>query len=189
VPFSIYLTSSGTGVAVLGLMYLYIFYVKLKNLYLKAYFSIILLSIMSLFLYLLPILTGRRNVYESVLARVEIFFRSFSLDNLVISSQFGQATNTGIMMNHRYGLESTEVFIADSTLTSILSNVGFLGLLVFIAIVFYVRNKSKEYMLFLIVFGLFAITTIIMEAYPMNLLFAINIAYFYKIKMSRRGIR
>ena len=186
VPLSIYLTSSGTGVAVLGVMYLYLLYSKVHSPYLKASFSIALVSLLGLFLYLLPILTNRRNIYESILIRVEIFFRSFSFDNLIISKNFGEATNTGVLMNHKYGLESMDFFIADSTFTSLLANIGLLGLLFFLFVIYYVRNKSVDYILFVSVFGLFSLTSIIFEAYPMNLLFAVNIAYFYKLKMDRR---
>jgi len=185
VPLSIYLTSSGTGVVVLGIMYIYLIYSKIKDTFLRASFFILLSGLLGVFLYMLPILTNRGNVYQSILARVSIFFRSFNLDNLFLSSYFGLATNTGILMNHKFSLVSTEFFIADSTLTSIVANIGIIALAVFLYIIFYVRSKSLEFALFLIVFGLFSITTIIMEAYPMNLLFAINIAYFYKIKKDK----
>ena len=179
-PFSVLMTSSGTGVIVLSVMYLYIGYRKIKNAYLKNIVAMTSIGLFALALLLLPLITGRSDILTSIRIRGEIFLDHLNFDHILVSDQFGSATNSGLLLQYQIHDEGKNgFFIADSTWTSIMVNISILGLILFGVMLFIIKNNSTEYYTFLLVFGLFPTTTIVFEAYPMNLLLAVNIAYFY----------
>lgn len=184
-PISIFLTASGTGVTV---------YIAIVCLYLmrKKFFVLLPLFVIILF-FIIPLtledLTGRLDVIEASFATRWIIFIELLKNSNFFSTSFGYATNTGILLSS-FNKVDYNAFIADSTYTSILSN---LGLITFIFVIFFIiisafltwLNKDKELLIFITIFTLYSATIIVFEAYPMNLLFAVLAAYYlrnYKIE-------
>jgi len=86
------------------------------------------------------------------------------------------------MLNSKFGSGNMNFFIADSTTAALLTNIGLLGAILFYYVIYYVRVNLRIYYFFVIVFVTFSFTAILPESYPMSLLFATNIAYFFKYK-------
>lgn len=193
VPISIFLTASGTGMIVLGIFYIYQIYLKIKKGNSKLIFVFLFSVIFIGFLNYLPIILNRDSIFRSLQVRFEIVYKNFDLKNFLFSTDLGYATNTGIMLNSKFGIDNANFYIADSTIAALLTNIGLLGTVLIYYIIFYIKINSEKYYYFVIVFVSFSFTTIIPEAYPMNLLFATNIAYFFKYKnnldSSSRNIR
>lgn len=179
-PISIFLTASGTGVVV---------YIVIICLYLIRKKFFVLLPVFSIILFFIIILTledlvGRPDFIELSFGTRWIIFIELLESSSFFSTSFGYATNTGVLIGSLNGI-NYDAFVADSTYASILSN---LGLITFIFVIFFIvvsvflawLNKDKEQLIFIIIFTLFSATTIIFEAYPMNLLFAILMAYYLK---------
>ena len=134
------------------------------------------------FLSYLPIIISRESIFRSLFIRFKIVYENFDLKNFLFSTDFGHATNTGVMLNSKFGFDNTNFYIADSTIAALLTNIGLLGTMLVYFTIYYVKINSEKYYYFVIVFVSFSFTTIIPEAYPMSLLFATNIAYFFKYK-------
>lgn len=179
-PLSIFLTASGSGVVV---------YPVIMTIYLvsKKFFKLLpIVVVILLFLagHTVQDITGRDKVLEGSFAtRIEIFVELIKQASL-ISQNFGYGTNTGVLLANQLGLNLGAV-ITDSTYASIIANLGLLGLIITLVIVLIFAtiawlNKDKEKLVFVAIFGLFSATTNIVEAFPMNLLFSILVAYYLK---------
>lgn len=179
-PISVFLTASGSGVVV---------YMVIVLLYLlkKRYMS--LLPILGIVLFLIVFLTledivGRKDFIElSFGVRIMIFLELLQNSDL-FSSNFGYATNTGVLIGSFSGVENA-AFVADSTYASILGNLGlftFILVMLFIFLSLFLAwlQKDREKLIFILIYFLFSATTIIFEAYPMNLLFSILMAYYLR---------
>lgn len=132
----------------------------------------------------LEIITGRSVTDLSVSGgtRMEIFESNMETFSM-FPEKFGTATNTAVILN------LNGAFIADSTYTSVLVNLGIIGLLIMLLIIAFfliyaITKKELDIMLFLIAFTLGGISVIIWELFPINLLFPVSIAYFVKRELS-----
>ncbi|MDD2714829.1 MAG: hypothetical protein PHW04_02925 [Candidatus Wallbacteria bacterium] len=182
-PLSIFLTGSGTGVLILMAFYLCLLYSKILQ---KGLFVTLTPLMLIVMIVIMPILVGRSHIYVSLLARVNIFLSNV-LDpkNALISMRFGEATNTMVLVNTSslsFNAMGHKGFIADSTLTSIACNVGFVALVVFALLMIKFVRQELIFMHFLVIFVGFMVSTIIFEMFPINLLFAVNLAYLRKIQ-------
>lgn len=185
-PISIFLTASGTGIVV---------YIVTSSLYLLKRKYILALPILGIFLFFIVLLTleditGRKDFIElSFGVRVGIFLELLQNSEL-FSSNFGYATNTGILMSSLSGVKNN-AFVADSTYSSILGNLGLFTFILVISFIFTSLflawlQKDKEKLTFIFIYSLFSATTIIFEVYPANLLFAILMAYYLNIYKKER---
>lgn len=169
---------------VLSLVYAILFLNKIKNKKFKVLFLLFLLIPISAISANLDTITGRSDIYDSIAIRMNIF--SSFLEELIISpikiftsDEFGIATNTLVSMINTLNIDFDGAIIADSTFNSILKNTGFLSTIIFFLILFILALKNKKSRMFVIIYLTFSITTIIFEAFPMNLIFSLNIAYFF----------
>jgi hypothetical protein len=176
---SIFLTMSGTGIVVYALL---LCILALGRRYLKIvlpFFPIVVV----LLLLLVTLVVGRGEDYVQISGgtRVQIFIDELMNANLLTNS-FGIGTNTGVLlaeseMNVRGGK------IVDSTYASLVANLGLVGLvLVTVSVILWLfsalRANRRDIYSFTIIFGLFGATTIIFEAFPMSLLFAVCFAHY-----------
>ncbi|MDC0376032.1 hypothetical protein OAM54_02840 [Pelagibacteraceae bacterium] len=193
VPISILLTSSGTGLVVLVIFYMYQLYLKIKKGYSRLVSVFLFSTIFIGCLLYLPTLINRKAIYESLFTRLNIVYNNFDFKNFLFSTDFGHATNTGIMLNSKFGFDNMNFYMPDSTISALLANVGLLSTVLIYYTIYYVKINSERYYFFVIVFVFFSFTAVIPESYPMNLLFATNIVYFLKykhnLKESSRNIR
>jgi len=138
---------------------------------------------------LLPLLTGRPELAQSLLIRLGILGEAFSRDTILLSSQFGLWTNAADTLAQVGGLVGgLGSRIADSTLTTLIGNYGLLAFACFAVAVAASVPPCRRGLLFLAAFLPVALTANLNEAWPMNLLFAVNIVYFLTLRLARRGL-
>jgi hypothetical protein len=174
VPLSVLLTASGTALFVYVLMML-LFVIHQRYLLV----AIPALAIAGVFLFpALMLLTGRGQDYIEISlgTRLEIFLDAFRQAS-IWPIHFGVGTNSGVSFAQTLGLESGAM-IVDSTYTSILINLGYSGAIFFIICLLIwgfgvLMLASRELIVFTVMFGAFAVTTILSETFPANLLGAI----------------
>jgi len=179
VPVSILLTASATGFIALALLWGYLLYCKFKQ---KLVLAITITVFFIGLLAMMPILTDREDIYVSLLDRSDILSEVVSLKNIFVSPDFGDATNTAMLL--RTVMENGEKtsFIVDSTATSLIYNTGMLSFVFFAGFLYYsLRNAAnKANISFFLVISPFVVTSILFELFPANLLLMVNIAFFYK---------
>jgi hypothetical protein len=100
----------------------------------------------------------------------------------LISSDFGKFTNAYVLLRGSGD-------IMDSTFAALLGNHGLLPVVILVSILIFLFiysliNLSKSKISLLIIILSFSSTTIIFEAYPMNLLLAMIFPSTFKIKKS-----
>lgn len=179
-PISLLLTASGSGVAVyIVIMSLYL--LKIKYFKLLPIFGLVLFFII---IYTIEDITGRVGLLEeSFGTRIKIFFDVLN-DSKIFSQSLGFGTNTGYLIANQYGFDFN-MTSTESTYASIIVNLGVVSffiaiLILFLSLIIAWVNNNKEIIIFIVVLGLFSATTSIFEAYPMNLLFAILMAYYLR---------
>lgn len=185
VPASVLLTQSGTGVIALALVAALIT-VGTKRAWLMVPLGV---GVIAGLFPVLSLVTGRGRDYVQVSGgtRVRIFADLVSHSEWLPSS-FGYVTNTAVSMIANGAIDlrtDTAPIIADSTYASILGNLGLGGALFFAAfavswVVVVACSRRLDLYIATVIFGMFGATTIVFEAYPMNLLLAACAAYFLK---------
>jgi hypothetical protein len=178
---SILLTLSGTGFVIFFII-VFFWLFKLKYFSYGLLLSILVIPIMQ---FGLEIFYNRGEDYIQISGgtRIHIFIETLERVGLY-SSYFGMGTNSYVMIGSGV--------IMDSLYASILMNLGLLGLIftiTFITCLFIISVylKDKSLLVFIIFIGLYSATSIIFEAYPMNLIIVLISIYFLK-KYSRRGL-
>jgi hypothetical protein len=137
---------------------------------------IILVILLSFFVGYLPLITGREDIMDSPLGRIDILVENISLNNFFFSSNFGIATNTFINLRPDL-LDSQVAIIADSMINSTIINCGLFFLLILIYILFIkpLYKFRKIGLLYLLINFPFFLSTIIFELYPVNILIFIEL--------------
>ena len=183
IPISIFFTASGTGV-VTFIVFILLYYLKKKLIPLSP-FVIMLLSIVLIFS--LDFFTGRTGIVEeSFGTRIEIFKNNL-YNSSYLPTNFGYGTATGYLIENKFGLTFNMV-ATDSWFASVLVNLGLINsliiisllLLYFLILIFIFKDKEK--LIFLTMYTLFSLTTVITESFPANLIFAVLLAYYIKPK-------
>lgn len=179
-PISIFLTASGSGIAVyIVIMFLYL--LKQKYFKLLPMFGLVLFFII---IYTIEDISGRTGLLEESFGiRIKIFFDIINESKLLPQS-FGYGTSVGYLISSKYGLYFNMIS-TEATYTSIIVNLGLISffltlIIVLLSLIVAWLNNNKELLIFIMIFGLFFATTSIFEAYPMNMLFAILIAYYLR---------
>lgn len=175
---SVLLTMSGAGIIVYILL-LFISAIDRRHLKIALFFSPMIIVLLLL---VITSISGRTEDYieRSGGARLQIFVDELTNANLLTDS-FGIGTNTGVLFASS-NMGSSGGKIVDSTYASMIANTGLLGFAFFIGVallwLYNAMRINRQYTYsFTIIFGLFGATTIIFEAYPINLLFSICLAY------------
>lgn len=194
IPISIFLTASGTGIGIY-VIFMLIYY--LRNSFLP-YLPILLISMATLLFFLLDLLTGRSGLVEESLGIRFEHFQKALIGAHYLSQDFGYGTATAELIMNKFidqckvetqCLFDFDMIITHSWYASSIVNLGLINsILILIAIftvfVILTRSQDKEKLLFLTIYGMFALTTPIAESYPANLIFAVILAYYIKPKES-----
>lgn len=174
---SVLLTASGTGFVV----WIVLFIIMYLNKGLFSATPLILLFSIPIVFYAMTFALQRGDEYLAVSGgtRLDIFLGALANAGF-ISSQFGFGTNTAILLG--------EGIITDSMFASVTINLGIFGLLVFVFLLisFGIKalyEKSRHYLAFVIIMALFSATTIVTEAYPMNMTLAVVAAYYLRMAL------
>lgn len=169
---SVFLTASGTGIIII-LILIISDLIKIRKMF---KIKLILLSMLSVLVFLfIPKLTGRTDIFLSILSRWDILLQN---KYEIFSTNSGIFTNVAVLS----GIQDSKIL--DSQYIWLLSNFGIIPFIWFMLLFFSQISlfKTKKYFEFLIIFLSFGITIIFLELFPLNIIFAINICYFFKIK-------
>jgi hypothetical protein len=172
-PVSVFLTQSGTGI----ISVLLIILLKLSGRY-RTVLLVCVPFLLAFLLFNINAITGRGDYLQiSGGGRLEILLEVLN-NNLFSFGSFGLFTNTGVLVASAYMDGEVPVIVADSFWAALIGNCGFLGIFFIVCLVFYVHNNLKKFHkkdLFpmLLVYVIFSFTTIVTEAYPMNVLLPI----------------
>ena len=165
------LAQSGTGILVSLFLTLFYFLGRYRKLIICVA-PLVLIPI----LFFLDDITGRDDFLAlSGGGRLEIFSRIVATKFASFDS-FGLFTNTGVLVSGRFFEGGDDVaIVADSMFAAMAGNLGLYSLLVVFSLACYLWNRTAEIdwprlMPVAGVYLLFSFTTIISEAYPMNLL-------------------
>ena len=188
-PASLLFISSGTGIVVGVFLYLLFAYEVVGSIgfaAVKASFRMLLLAsvviVPVIALVFLNDLTGRDNYVEiSGGSRLNIFldeWENFSL----LSTRFGEATNTAVLATMSGMVDDHGAIIVDSMVTSAMVNLGLPLAVLFLMLPLISLASSKSELiprLSLLFIGVaFSAVTIIVEIFPANLLCAVLLAYY-----------
>ena len=187
---SITLTMSGTSIMV---YMMFVCFAVVSKKYRKLLFQTApLFAVM--FLPILILWAGRGESYfeQSVMTRVNIF-TDLLMNGELISTRFGASTNT-VAMYAAMIKEDYIIIPADSIYSSIIGNIGLLGLFLFVLlflffVIYAIRVNRLDLYLFIMIFALFGMTTIFLEVFPANLLFSIYIAYILRNRFKQSCLK
>jgi hypothetical protein len=192
-PASVVLTQSGSGMMVLAALGVLFALGPTRTLVALPFAPVFAAAL----LMLLPRLTGRGDDYVQISGgtRVEIFAEVLTRGEW-FPLLFGHATNTAVVDAHSMaaaGEGEALWIIADSTYASIVGNLGIPGLVALIAsgilwMIVLLAHRRVDLYAFTGIYALFGFTTIITEAYPMNLIFAVLAAYFANVLLRRESM-
>ena len=176
-----YLTGSGTALMV---WFAFVLLYTTKRLSLGAILMPFFALIMAAFLSL-EFISGRGEGYiqTSLGIRFNVFL-DLLLGSTIISETFGKGTATVYLM----GLEG---IVTDSTFSALLANTGYLGysifMLVFVSAVFLslVKGDIAFFALICLLFPYLS-TSGVTEAYPMNLVISVVLAFLLKDGIQKR---
>ena len=174
-PLSIILSGSMTALLTLILILIYLnFKIDIKRF---IFFSII---IGICFFFIAPYIPSRPGLENSIITRLDIIIDNFYWDRLLLSSDFGIGTNIAYILN-------LSNIVPESTLASNLINIGTIGTIVFYLIFISILN-TKQGVLFSICILTMSLSNIIYSAYPINLLFAFEMAYLINYSKKENNI-
>lgn len=170
---SVTLTLSGTGIAVASFIVL-VYLIPKRSLFLFLLVApLVLIAV-------LEILDKLRGGYIEVSGGTRIMILKDILQTLpVLSDKFGYYTNTASLLG--------DGLIVDSTYASIAGNLGLFVFAIVVIFSFYLFidaliKGDKKKLAFMTIIISFSTTTIILEAYPMNLLLSLIGCKVYSLK-------
>jgi len=196
VLFSFFIILTGSATSIIGLFFAIIIknYYKSRRLFGKDVIVILLIILMPILLTTIPALSGRgAAIYQdSGYNRLKIFSNLInntnSVSDLLIGHGLGYGSNFIILASLAGQIEQNEIvksFSTDSFYTSYISQIGLIGLLLFLTLNLYAWYHSfkQKYMLGIImipVFLLTGFTAIFTEHFPINWVYPIVLGYIYK---------
>lgn len=168
IPACIFLTASGSAVLSLFLLSSLSVYGMVKQK------SLILLLIPLCFIVgvsVLSVLTQRDDIYSSPETRLQIFISV--IQDVMIPIHFGEGTNAAVLLKSA----GANGVIVDSTITSLLYNLGAFGFICFFLMAVNKVRIDHECVMVFCVLAIFMLSTIVYEIFPMNILSIVYIAY------------
>ncbi len=182
-PLSILLCGSATAMFTYILAALCIFLLNKNTGSVSVKISVLLITvaILAAIGFNLRAVTGRVRIMYSAKERVDIFSNKLQHGEL-ISTRFGKGTNSAALVTTKI-LKKDLPPILESTVSEIISNIGLIGFFAFAAGYLYwlvrtLRSGRADCIVFTLIYSIFFIASPVTESFPMNLLFAVGLAYF-----------
>lgn len=176
VGLSIFFTHSATGI--IAFILYQVVMLKQKFGIRWQYMILLLIVCLGLLFANASLVSGRKGnaAIRSFMIRVGILLKVCPETSL-ISNDFGFYTNTALMLETK--TDKIKGKYADSTVTSLVGNLGWLPMaaLFLFALKHIIINRDEQKTLhFIILFGCFGLTSIILESYPLNVLLSLETA-------------
>ncbi len=176
VGLSVFFTHSATGI----IAFIVYQVVMLKQKFsIRWQYMILLLAVCLALLFAnASLVSGRKGnaAFRSFMIRIGILLKVCP-ETSFISNDFGLYTNTAAMLETK--TDKIKVKYADSTVTSLAGNLGWLpvaALFLFALRHIIINIKEQKTFHFIILFGCFGLTSIILESYPLNVLLSLETA-------------
>ena len=143
----------------------------------RQWFRISALLALVGFILLLPELSGRVHLMDSLWGRIFVvteYFQNTQLPTIIFGNGLGVGTNTAASLftdwssNQPIGLPKTTVFIADSMLMALTAQLGLIGVTLYYYLLFYAAERDNQASLFYVMVFIASLTTNIAELYPVN---------------------
>ena len=167
-PMSIIASGSITPVIVfIFVSCLYLFRFNYKVL------PIILIVVSILIYFAIPYISARPGLMYSVNFRLDIILDSITLNNILLSSNFGYGTNTGHLL-------ANSMFVPESGIASLIINIGIIGTIFFLLFIYKVGITSKKAFVFFTMIVIVNCTNVVFESSPVNMLIAFELAYLIR---------
>lgn len=180
---SSYLTASGTALVAWFAVFS-IWSVSSKNLKISI-LPIILLTV-SVFM-LLGVITGRGPEYITISLGIRMnIFNELLVNSNILSDKFGFGTSTAYLLG-------VDAIVTDSTFAGLLVNTGLIGFLAVFFMLILTGFKSwiigsRPALTVVVILFMYFTTSSVSEAFPMNLLYVLVVAYFVKFGLSERTL-
>lgn len=170
---SLFLSVSGSGILTMLVINIFEVFRKYLSSFLATMGTILSGTIFIPFFITYSSLLGRGDNYVETSGgeRINIFLQLLN-DNIFISDKFGMGSNTGVIIANNLGINANAM-IVDSTFSSVLLNLSFLSLLLYVCFVFIlfcfaIFGQNNKYIAMVFSLILFSFTSIWFEAYPYN---------------------
>jgi hypothetical protein len=175
----IVLTGSGMSLISLGLFGAIVAFRKITDrkikMVLMAAAPAVLPFVALLAYYLVPVITGRANIWQSPLTRFEMMvshFRDSGFLDLLTGQGLGYATNAAFNLLPQGSKLLKGAYIPESLYLSLFSQIGLVGGLLFIAMnVKIYRESSCKYKTMIPIFMFIGLTINLLELFPVNWLY------------------
>lgn len=141
--------------------------------------------------YLLPLLTSRFDVHNSLWGRLLLFkehtFTGSEWYELLFGRGLGAGTNTAVNLlmdwqaGTAHGAGSHTVFVADSTPLMLISQVGFIGFFLVYGLLFLAVRNDLQARIFYVSIILASLTVNITELFPVNFILGLLLARSFSI--------
>jgi hypothetical protein len=145
--------------------------------------------------YLLPLLTGRFDVHNSLWGRLSLFkehtFTGSEWYELLFGRGLGAGTNTAVNLlmdwqaSTAHGAGSHTVFVADSTPLMLISQIGFIGFFLVYGLLFLAVRNDLQARIFYVSIILASLTVNITELFPVNFILGLLLARSFSIAYNR----
>lgn len=178
VCFLIFYSGSGTAMLLLLFASIMVLGSKILKRYRKWFqFYVIAIGSFTVFV-LLPVLTGRTSIYDSISGRILLFKEHIFTDTcwfeLLFGRGLGAGTNTAVNLMTNlsaevyHGSGSSIVFIADSTPLMLVAQIGIVGFFLVYGVLFLAAYNDQQTRLLYLCIILVSMTVNVTEFFPVN---------------------
>lgn len=185
----VFFSGSATALVLLFLLLVLILYRKIPRHY-RSLFRIAAVCLGLLMFLLLPEISGRSDVMDSLWGRilpVELYLEQHDPVSLLFGQGLGAGTNAAanLLMNWQTeqapGYSHFTIFIADATPMALIAQVGISGLIAFYILLVYAAKRDPQAAPVYLLASVASLTTNVTELFPVNMLLGVLLAHSYFI--------
>ena len=191
----VFLGGSATGMVGFGL-FLLLYLIQRSDAQRRRIFVIAGVLMLAGLVVLLPEITGRPQKFVSLWQRVDglrAVFASKTFWEIWFGSGLGVDTNTARMLVRTWGAETFPVYarlasgVSDSMLTSLLTQLGITGILLFYGTLTWAAMRDRQARIFYAVLAVCSLTLQITEVFPVNFLLGVALAHSVMVAQGTAG--
>ncbi len=142
---------------------------------------------------LLPLLTSRTKIYDSLIGRLTLFkeyiLASSGWCELLLGRGLGAGTNTAVSLLMDWkASDNPVVFIADSTPLMLTAQIGIIGLFLVYGILFLAARIDPQARIIYLSIILASLTVNITELFPVNFILGLLLSRSFSLMVDRNGL-